>query len=253
MADSILQERILSAKKKARSVTDDGDIGLVVRYKGAQVSATVEVASTSGDITFKHGALSSEVVDTTIDSGGNDPGVVDVSDSNVDTMGEVVDFINASANWEAYLVDCLRADDSRTLLLTLSATQAHKALVPSGVRLFKDSSQDDTFDISLAMMNRAFPNGFTRSHSHRICRINGIISNNTFGSGTNLIQVYEINPNDRSETKVYQRPGAATTVTQALQSIDVDITADEGNYLLVRMISSAAAATGFLTILGSTY
>jgi hypothetical protein len=41
----LIEERILSAKKSGRSVVDDGDIGLVVRYKGSEASATVEVAA----------------------------------------------------------------------------------------------------------------------------------------------------------------------------------------------------------------
>lgn len=249
---SILEERILAGKKISRSVVDDQDIGLVVRYKGSEASATVEVASTTGDITFKHGASGSEAVDSTIDSGGNDAGVIDVSDSNADTMGEVVDMINKSPNWEAYLVDCLRTDDSRTLLLTMAATQANKTLVPQGVRLYKDSSQNDNFDISVAIMKRAFPTGFERSEN-AINVVKGIISNNTFASGTNKIQVYEINPVTKTETKVFERAGAATTVTQALQSIDLTISSDQGNYLLVRMVSSAAAATGLLTVIGETY
>ena len=249
---SIFEERILAGKKISRSVVDDQDIGLVVRYKGSQASATVEVASITGDITFKHGALGSETVDSTIYSGGNDAGVIDVSDSNADTMGEVVDMINASANWEAYLVDCLRTDDSRTLLLTMAATQANKTVVPQGVRLYKDSSQNDNFDISVAIMKRAFPNGFERTEN-AINVVKGIVSNNTFASGTNKIQVYEINPITKTETKVFERAGAATTVTQALQSIDLTISSDQGNYLLVRMVSSAAAATGLVTVIGETY
>lgn len=248
----LIEERILSGKKSGRSVVDDGDIGLVVRYKGSEASATVEVAVTSGDITFKHGALSSEAVDATIDSGGDDPGVIDVSDANANTMGEVVDLINASPNWEAYLVDCLRTDASGTLLLTMSATQANKTLVPQGVRLYKDASQNDNYDLSVAIMNRAYPNGFDRTES-KINRVTGVVSNNTYGSGTSYIKVYEINPITKTETLVFQRSSGATTVTQALQEIDIDITCDEGNYLLVRLVSSVAAATGFLTVLGQTY
>jgi hypothetical protein len=253
---TILEERILAGKKSGRSVIDDGDIGLVVRYKGSEASATVEVAATTGDITFKHGALGAEAVDDTIDSGlgaeGTAPGVADVSDAAADTMGELVDLINASANWEAYLVDCLRSDDSKTLLLTLSAAQANKGLVPSGVRLYKDSSQNDNYDISLAIMNRQFPNGFTKTEN-KICRVFGAVETNTFGSGTSYYKVYEINPITKTETLVFQRSTAATTVQGTLSSADIDITSDEGNYLLVRMVSSAAAATGFLTVLGQVY
>lgn len=252
MPTSLLEERILAAKKLGRSVVDDGDIGLVVRYKGSEASATVEVAATSGDITFKHGDLSSEAVDSTIDSGGDDDGVIDVSDSNANTMGEVVDLINASANWEAYLVDCLRADASGTLLVTMAAAQAHKGIVPEGVRLYKDTSQNDTFDLSVAIMNRIYPNGFDKDEDS-ICEVYGVVCTNTFGSGTSKLQVYEINPITKTETKVYERATADTTVQLVVPADELNISSSQGNYLLVRMISSAAAATGLLSVLGRVY
>ena len=108
----MLQNSILFPKQPiAQLVADDGDVALKVRYVGSQPSATVAVSS-AGDITFKHGVAGAEVVDPTIDSGGDDDGVIDVSDATANTFGEVVDLINASPNWEAYLVGVLRADNS---------------------------------------------------------------------------------------------------------------------------------------------
>lgn len=245
---SIFNERLLCGKYKSLTAVDDGDIGLVVRYKGAQASATVEVSS-AGDITFKHGALSSEVVDTTIDSGGNDPGVIDVSDSNANTFGEVVDLINASANWEAYLVGVLRADSSNAStgsLLEMVAAQAHKGVVASGVRLFKDTSK--VLNITHAIFPKDFPVGYERDYN-KIAEVYGVTSNNTFGSGTSLIQVYEIDPVRQTATKVFERAGAATTVEQNIDADSIHIWSDQGNYLLVRLIGSAAC-TGFLTAQG---
>lgn len=239
-------------KRKALTAVDDGDIGLVVRYKGTSASATVEVSS-AGDITFKHGDLSSEAVDPTIDSGGDDDGVIDVSDSNANTFGEVVDLINASANWEAYLVGVLRADNANAStgsLLLLSASQAHKALVPSGVALYKDTSK--VLNMSHAIFNKDMPVGFERSHVGKIAEVSGITSNNTFGSGTSLIQVYEIDPIRQTETKVFQRASAATTVEQNINSESIGIQSDQGCYLLVRIVGSAAC-TGFLTAQGRVF
>jgi len=254
---SLYSERLLASKKKSFSVSDDGDVGLVVRYKGTSASATVEVASTTGDITFKHGALGAEAVDSTIDSGAStggssDPGVIDVSDSSNLTMGEVVDLINGSSNWEAYLVDCLRADNANTLLLTLSAAQAHKIPVPSGVRLYKDSSQNDNFDISKAITNRDFPNGFTRSDTNKVNRVFGVSEVLNYASGAVTVRVYEINPVEQSETLVYTRAGGADDVELNLSSTDIDIMSDPGNYLLVRVVNDTIAANGRLTVLGQS-
>jgi hypothetical protein len=249
--NSMLEQRIIAGKKVGMTYSDDQDIGLVVRYKGSQASATVEV-SAAGDITFKHGASGAEAVDSTIDSGGNDAGVIDVSDSNANTFGEVVDLINASSNWEAFLVGVLRSDSSDAStgsLLTMSATQAKKTLAESGVRLYKDTSK--VLNIAVAIKNKRFPNGFTKSED-KINEVNGIVSKNTYGSGTSLIQVYEINPNTLTETKIFERAGGATTVEQSLESTAVNLQSDQGNYLLVRLVGSAAC-TGYLTAIGKTY
>ncbi|MFA5151866.1 MAG: hypothetical protein WC554_04815, partial [Clostridia bacterium] len=171
---------ILSPKQSvSRHVVDDAPVSLVVMYVGDEASATVTVAS--GDITFKHGDAGSEAVDDTIDSGGDDAGVIDVSDANANTLGEVVDLINASANWKAYLKDALRADDSSGLLARSETT-----LVPNVTEtpLYSDTSTD--LRLSIRIGSRTKING---TEEHSAAELLRVISTNTYGSGTSLVQV----------------------------------------------------------------
>jgi len=234
------------AKFRGRHAADDGDVGLIVKYVGAEDSGTVEVTVTTGDITFKHGDLGSEVVDPTIDSGNpSDPGVIDVSETNSATMGKVVDLINASANWEAYLVDGLRADASTAgMLVTMAESQAKLA---DGLKLYKDTSA--ALNISLAIDNVCLDGCDSGSNSDVTHSVLKVISKNTFSTGTNLIQIYDVNRAAKTEEKIYEQAGAATTVEQALELIPARIDAAKGDLILVRMIGSAEC-TGYLTVLG---
>lgn len=110
-----------------------------VQYIGSEASGTVEIDA-AGDWTFKHGDLGSEVVDPTIDSGGDDPGVIDISDSNANTLGEVNGHINGSPNWRAFLEFGLYTDSvgSDTFLIR-TATQAKVAV---GVPIYADNAGD---------------------------------------------------------------------------------------------------------------
>jgi len=243
--------------RKPRYVIDDTDIGLIVKYIGSQASGTVTVTVTTGDITFKHGVLASEVVDPTIDSGGDDDGVIDVSDANANTFGEVVDLINASPNWEAFLVDALRADASTPgQLLTKSATQAKLAY---GIKLFKDTSA--CLNLSVLLNPIAFEAElgeygvpFDTYYNSFVTQLFAILSLNTYGSGTSKIQIYEIDIDDDTESKIAEWAGGATTVAQLDNWFkDIDgMKSSIGKAFLVRMIGSAAC-TGSLGVFGGAY
>ena len=224
------------------ALTDDTDVGLVVRYVGAQKSATVTVAA-AGDITFKHGAAAAEVADTTIQIGAT-PGMIDVSNSAGNTMALVVDAINKSANWKAYIKDALRADSSDASTGSLLA-MAETTISPlTDLPLYKDTSKVLNLSIRVGIRQNA-----TQTSRFGAAEIFNIVSKNTFGSGTSLIQIYRVNEQKKTETKIFERSGAATTVEQALSFVVNGMGSYSSNvigeHLLVRIIGSAAC-TGYL-------
>lgn len=232
-----------------RRVADDEPVGIVVKYIGSEVSATITVSS-SGDITFKHGALAAEAVDDTIDSGGDDEGVIDVSDTNANTFGEAVDLINASANWEAYLKDVLRADSSNNSTGSLK-TLAEATLTPNSTEqgLLLDTSK--TLNMSVRIGSREYTNGTEENSAAEITRI---ISKNTFATGTSKIQVYKMDELKKTETKIFERDTAATTVEQDLDFVKDGVgriaVSRTGQYLLVRLIGGTYC-TGYLQAVGA--
>jgi hypothetical protein len=246
-----MMNSILNPKQPfAKIVADDTDAVLKVRYVGSQASASVEV-SAAGDITFKHGAAGALAVDPTIDSGGNDAGVIDVSDANANTYGEVIDLINASPNWEAYLVGGLRADNANastgSILEAVAVTMTPNV---TEVTLVQDTSKVLNMNIRVGKRSNV-----TGSEEKAAAEIYGINSLNTFSSGTSKIQVYEIDEVAKTETKIYEVAGGATTVAQALSFVTNGrgslASSKVGNHLIVRMIGSAAC-TGTLAVIGAT-
>lgn len=238
--------------KQAVSINrvDDAPVGIVVMYVGSEASATVTVSS-AGDITFKHGDAAAEAVDATIDSGGDDSGVIDVSDSNADTFGEVVDLINASANWKAYIKDAIRADNANNSTGSLLA-RAETTLTPNVTEtpLYVDTSK--MLNLSIRIGSRTKVNGV---EEHSAAEVTRIISKNTYGSGTSTIQVYEVDEAAKTETKIFEKAGAATTVEQDLdfvgQGNDGKVAVSKtGMHLVVRMVGSVAC-TGYLQANGA--
>lgn len=258
MSDSLLAERLLNVRIRSRSVIDDGDIGIVVKYIGTQASGKVQVDS-SGNLIFIHGAVGSEAADTTIGAPTLN-GTITVSDASADTFGEVLDIINASANWVAYLVDALRTDSSNAStgsLLVMSSTQAN---VAGGIALNKDTSK--VLNMSIALRYLVYPNNtFGKDDSKRTVSSLEVgrwsealrhVSTNTFGSGTSLIQIHKVDRLTGTATKIWERAGGATTVEQDKDVSDGfgrGIACDPDQYLLVRLIGSVAC-TGTLAVSG---
>ena len=227
------------------TIVDDTDIAFVCRYIGAQVSATVTVSG--GDITFQHGALAAEAVDATIDSGGDDPGVIDVSDANANTIGEVVGLINASANWEAKMVDAQAADASTAAMLL---DVAETTLTPTTETMVVNKDTSATLNLAKLCSYRGIESHKAAttqlpfaSESGKVITLNKVISTNTFGSGTSTITVVDVDLATGAEVTLYTRAGGATTVEQ-----EIDFYADTGGLsaldvghgLLVKMTGSAA-------------
>jgi len=233
---------ILEPKQNvSRHVVDDAPVQLVIMYIGSEASATVTVST---DITFKQGAAGAEAVDPSIDSGGNDPGVIDVSDANANTLGEVADLINASPNWKAYLKDGLRADSSAGLLARSETTLDPNV---TEATLYADTST--VLNLSVRIGSR---NGVNGTEENSAAEINYIVCTNTFGSGTNLIQLYEVDENRKTETKLAEMAGGATTAENKPLGDEGNIVyqvSKVGMHLVARMVGSAAC-TGKMSVSG---
>lgn len=145
MTDSYTEQELI-APFKWKSVSTDADTGIMVRAVGSSASYTVEVDA-GGEITFKKGALGAEAVDANVGTAG----VIDTNNAAYNTYALLVDYLNSLDDYEAYLVDVLRADSTDDTLLIKSATQIK---TDAGAPLYKDTST--ALNVSIAVMAEDF-------------------------------------------------------------------------------------------------
>ncbi len=123
----------------AQAIGEDGDVGLYCKYIGTSSACASIAVAAGGDLTFTQGTCGSESATTSFECpvSGALGGVIDVSDAACNTIGEVVDIVNASSDWRCLPYAMLRSDSSDDTLVTISATQATG---PNGLGLAVDSS-----------------------------------------------------------------------------------------------------------------
>lgn len=251
-----IEQSIKLAKKIIWASGADEDVGpgLIVQYIGSEASGTVEVSS-AGDITFKHGDLASEAVDATIDSGGDDDGVIDVSDTNADTAKEVEDLINASPNWRARLTGFLPDDNMNSSTGTLITRTAAQAKVAGGVTLYIDGTKPDIltfpitgvqFDSLVVDDGRSSYNGL-RTDDECENWLDYAAVTNVFASGSSVVTVYEVAHGDSAGTLRYTSAALVTAtkkeIGEAPNPSEPFIKSSIGHRLVVRIVNTSIDLT----------
>lgn len=262
----------------------DLDVALYVKYVGTaapSTTTTVAVAS-NGDITLT--VAGTDDVSVRCPFGGT-AGIIDVSDAECNTFGEVIDAINRSGNWIAAPRTVLRSDSSDDTLATLSAST--NVLNVGGAGLLRDTDVAKNFTVALNTKGngndiRDFVSGTSGTQASSLRgnplkesrqKLFGITANATFGSGTNTITVYGVArdfnvPKGTSviaptaaATAVYSEvvrtiwteAGAATTVEFTRRFFEVDgLDGNPGEQILVREATSASStpSAGYLAASG---
>jgi hypothetical protein len=208
------------------------DVTVLVRYVGAQ-SGTVAVAA-GGDLTFKEGTAAAETASTSFECpvSGALGGVIDVSDTACDTLGELVDTINGSCtgcistNWRAVILGGLRSDSSNNTLATLSETAATAS---AGLGLLNDNAV--SFNNTIVVSGcRDFTCGF--------------VSGNTMRASPPMVE----NPWKGTQSVIWSQTATTTygSGTSTFQIIDVDVknkAGEAGSETATVVWSSAAGAS----------
>lgn len=232
----------------AFSVSDDNDIAMLIRYTGSEESGLVEVAA-DGNLVFTIGDLSAEAADTNVSTDGT----IDVSGGSEDTLGEIVDIINATDDWEAVLVDAVRSDSANDTLLDAGPSQAK---TPEGLAINWDTDVVYSLQRLIApdalrtdirsylvngTVNQTFPFVGTRG---AVRYLSGL---STYGSGNSVFQLISTDDNG-TDSVVFSKAAGATTV-----DADGIALTTEGEYvgnrserLVARLDNSAAMATATL-------
>jgi len=237
--------------------TNTGTALMELKWIGSGVAATVAVAA-GGDISV---TTDGSTADTTIvlPSGGTD-GTIDVSDASVDTLGEVVDHFNASANWQARLTGGLRTWDSDNTFFTLVATA--NCCNDGGVKLYADPAVEydgtNFCGCSLAITAGKFrKKNIIRKDDDDGGWINELwyIENNlTYASGTAYIDIYDVDDVAQTATLVERLAASATTVKYSFGNHLAMLEAvSKGNRLVVIPTNTAAFTAGYVTIAGKSW
>ena len=209
----------------------DQPVALAIRYKGTSASATVTVVSATG-ITLKQGTAGAEAVDTTVGASAN--GVVDFATDT--TLGAVVDRINASSNWQAEIVDGLRAD-----LTSSSQMLARSEATLSPVRiqvlpLYWDTSAH--LSLSYCVSPRRL--NFNRKRAGYQAVVKDVKALVNVGSGTLTLYIYNRDPKTGTTTLLHQAAGTDNTELNnpAFGAGSGEIRSEFGHELLVRYTCS---------------
>jgi len=238
--ESVLLNKELAASQAILRL-DDEPVVMRIKYIGSEASGTVQVAASTSDMLFKHGDLSSEVADTTIKIGST-AGTIDVSDAAANTVGEIVDHINSSDNWEAVVIDALRSDTSTAKFLTAAAASANTSFDVN-------SDTSAALYLTVSLQNAGLPSTGDDDSGQKN-NIVEIMSKNTFGSGTSTISVHSCT--GTTETQVYTKAGGATTTEQTIDFDTIGLDGGISARTVVRMTGSAAC-TGWLQLRGKSF
>lgn len=250
------------------------DTALLIRYVGTQMSGTVDV-SAAGLITFKHGAIGAEVVDTSVECDasiavtGSRNGIWDVSVAACNTITEGAGIINsqvtstATHNWIIVPLDALGTDDlscsGNGCLVTVTGQSATSL---DGYAAKWDTAVTFTSTIALLPASfrsmKAYVSGTQKPITLKVTNpfsgyrtVIGVAeATSTYGSGTSLYAISQVLPSYFSTTQYTEVistvrgsvTGGATTVAKAYVSLsdNMRLFGNEGQKVVLRLTNSAA-------------
>lgn len=262
MYDSGISQILRGQAAGLALTADDTSLAVIVRYIGTQ-SGTVAVAS-NGDITFKQGASGSEAASTEFECpvSGALGGVIDVSDTACNTLGEVVDTINASTSWRAVIIDGLRSDSSNDTLLALAETTATAV---NGLSLYLDTDVAYASTIALLPTEARQMPFYLQGRTLKTDPYAGSLplfwygnATSTYGSGTSTLSLVSVKATynttnyagTETATTILSLAGGATTAAKEVDFRAHGVYGRKGEKLLFRLINSAAAASVTHTAIG---
>lgn len=210
-----LEIRSLAGEEKLIRVVDDGPIAIRIKHVGTGTTQapTVVLSDTSSTLTLTDGAAAATAID--------------LSAAAYDTVGEVVDYINALASWDCKIMDALRSDASNDKWINGAVTAA----IADGELVF-DVKQDTsalakyrlrvTYDRTVGSQK---PKG-----GHRVV-LKTVKYNLDLTAAAGAFKIYEITDNGKTETQVFSALSVDTTDTTV--DFGDGVTPGEGNDFVI--------------------
>lgn len=219
---------------------DDTPVGIRIRHTSTDAITSVTVSQGSNNLVL---------IDATTTV------TIDFTAAATNTVGEVVDTINASANWEAIILDAKRSDTTNTNDIFIDG--AITASTYDGVTYYDVLMDTSNYN---AMAKRLVYSRHTESggrgkldKGHRV-RLKEVTYNLTHGGGadTNALKIYDCEGS--TETEIWRSTpadGAATNLFSLamLYNPDSGITVKEGHSILVQDVDGTSI-TGSMHLIG---
>lgn len=243
-----------------------GSVAMLIKYIGtAAPSATTDVAvAAGGDMTFRVAGVASTTVNSAAVCGAV-VGTLDLSTpaGTCDTLGEVVDVINATSDWRAVLVGALRTDSSDNTITTFAVAAAMRA---EGVPLYFDSAVSLTTSIAMIPDNckidiRCFmsPQGLLKENPSGGTQtsVNWIEGYSTYAT-TGTFNVYSVKESNKAGTGASvistlwsEVTGATGTNKQLTQFQYFPLLGKPHEKVIVRITDTGASSAFFLHASGA--
>ena len=235
--------RSYGARSMSGMVTDDKAIALEIVHTSSVAITSVTLTSAS-DLVL-------------IDAGGTT--TCTFGDATGDTLGAVVDTINASTNWKARILDGFRATaTASSVLIPNSALTAVTINGESVYQVFMDSSVAKTVLYRVSMDRGVLVSDLGQNKldnekllkGHRV-KITGIKYNvNVSAAELGAVRIYEVDSVTLAETQIWAAKSVGATTTTHDFTLN-PLAAREGNDLVVVVLDATSvtdAAANFLQV-----
>lgn len=242
---------------KYRNLDFGSDVSVLfdLYYIGSLASGIVDIAA-SGNMTFKHGVLSSEAADTDTELDPDGSGIIDVN-SDCTTMQGLMSIINGSDNWRAIPVGLIPDDASYVDASIGDFTQVTggNCSAAGGYQVKTDDS--DSLYVVAGLSWPDSPTEIQRGNQGVHWEAVRVIALSTYASGTSTLQLIACDDVAGTSEVVKTFTTGATTVEVAYPAetspaVEVHHGA-VGKRLVAKLTNSAAMSVVRIAIHGRGY
>lgn len=240
---------------------EDVNVALIVKYIGTDVGTNSVAVAATGEISFIDAGTAGADVSVICPSGGTG-GTIDVTDAACNTLGEVVDIINADANWAAVIHAGLRSDSSDNTLLVKTAAVAD---VAEGLNLEWDSDVANHVTFVLSDVSDFLDYSGGRDGALLTNPFNGVRAvfvemnyNVDFSASAGSLTIYSVAVNPNAGTETVNTVFGAIALTDGSETLfdrkPFGIFGRKNQKLLVRLLDGGTlAGVTLVTAYGSEF
>lgn len=198
----------------------DTGVSAIISYHGPEASGIIDVAGSTSDLTFSHGDLSSEVVDTDPKLDAGLVGLIDLS-ADVTDWHSLQTKVNSSDNWHMVLKGArpdLDPEASGTgYIITVTGGNANVTSGSDGYSLLNDNSGSLAYGIGMTFDS---PNQKIKVSDHGVLHvITRVDVTTTFAGGAQTLVAYEADDDDGTIRSI-RTWKTGTTTNQAVYPLE---------------------------------